>query len=201
VKVLTEPAPPLEEKRPELPRDLVAVIDRCLSKEPADRFADVGELAAALEPFAPSVTGSAERVLTVLHSPPQSIPPAPIDPGSELGETRTAGSFDTGGDKAKKRSMIIVAASVAAGVLLVGGTIVVFASRSQRVDTAPQQTISISTTTNLPPPLQTTVEIPTIEATALPPSSATSKVLPTSSGTSKHVTKKPDAGVNPSQRF
>jgi serine/threonine protein kinase len=198
VKVLTEPPPPLQEKRPELPLDLVAVIERCLSKEPEERFADVGELAIALEPFAPGVSGASDRVLTVLHSPPQSIPPADLAPASELGETRTAGSFDTGGDKAKKRSAMILAASVGGVVLLVGGTIVAFAARSQHADTAPQQTISIATTA--PPRPEQTFEMPVVEPTALPLASASAKATAPAT-TPKHVTKKPDAGANPSQRF
>jgi len=204
VKVLTEAAPDLHEKRPDVPVDLAAIVDRCLSKAPEGRYADVGELAAELERFAPSTVGAADRVITVLHSPPQSIPPADLPPGSELGDTRTAGSFDTGGDKAKKRGMI-VGASVALGVLLVGLTIVAFATRSPRVETTqPQQTLSIATTNA---PVQTAVEIPTVEATALPQqqSTTTAKVAPpatnTKHPTSNTTTKKPDAGANPSQRF
>jgi len=201
VKVLTDDPPSLHEKRPDVPVDLVAVIERCLSKDPEGRFADVGELAAALEPFAPSMIGAADRVLTVLHSPPQSIPPADLPPTSDLGDTRTAGSFDTGGDKAKKRERTIVAAAVAGGVLLVGVTIIAFTSRSPKVDATTQPSTSISTPTNAP---VQTMEIPTVEATAPAPTqtSTTAKVAPPATTTKQqHVTKKPDAGATASQRF
>jgi serine/threonine-protein kinase len=45
-----EPVPILT-RRPELPRDLAAVIHRGLAKDPAARFADVGAMRRALEPF------------------------------------------------------------------------------------------------------------------------------------------------------
>jgi serine/threonine-protein kinase len=200
VKVLTEPAPPLHDKRPDLPLELVAIVERCLSKEPEGRFADVGELAAALEPFAPSVQGAADRVLTVLHTPPQSVPLPELAPGGDLGETHTAGAFDTTRGKTKKRNMVVVGAVVAGGVFLVGGTIIAFAARS-RVETAPQQTISVATTATAPPPQTATMEVPTtVEATTTAPTqSTTAKTPPTT--TTKHITKKPDAGTNPSQRF
>jgi eukaryotic-like serine/threonine-protein kinase len=43
----------LSELRPEIPEGLVAVVSRCLQKDPADRFRNVAELAVALLPFAP----------------------------------------------------------------------------------------------------------------------------------------------------
>lgn len=46
---VTRPAPSLASIMPELPRALVAVIDRCLSKAPADRYASGEELADALQ--------------------------------------------------------------------------------------------------------------------------------------------------------
>jgi serine/threonine-protein kinase len=42
---------PLRSLRPEIPEELERVAERCLEKDAADRFADVGELAAALAPF------------------------------------------------------------------------------------------------------------------------------------------------------
>jgi serine/threonine protein kinase len=59
IKIVQDPFPPLESLRPDLPPDLATVVQRCLEKEPASRFADAGELASALEPFA----SAASRVL------------------------------------------------------------------------------------------------------------------------------------------
>lgn len=56
--------PPLGMRRADLPPKLVAVVNRCLEKEPADRFQSVAELATALEPFAPeSAKISVVRIL------------------------------------------------------------------------------------------------------------------------------------------
>jgi eukaryotic-like serine/threonine-protein kinase len=56
------------ELRPDVPSKLSQVVMRCLHKDPAERFQDVGELAEALEPFAPpSDRGAALRVRQVLR--------------------------------------------------------------------------------------------------------------------------------------
>jgi serine/threonine protein kinase len=55
---LDTPAPPIQNERPEVPDPLAAVLDRMLSKNPADRFSTPGEVAAALQPF----TGDANLV-------------------------------------------------------------------------------------------------------------------------------------------
>jgi len=50
VRQATEPAPGVVRAAPGLPPAIAAVIDRCLAREPADRFSDGEALAAALEP-------------------------------------------------------------------------------------------------------------------------------------------------------
>ncbi len=47
-----EPPPPITDFRRDLPRNLVAMLDRLLAKQPARRFSTPGELAAALAPLA-----------------------------------------------------------------------------------------------------------------------------------------------------
>ncbi|MCI0461058.1 MAG: serine/threonine-protein kinase [Gemmataceae bacterium] len=49
---LETPVPPLQKYRPEVPAELVAVLERMLAKNPADRFATPIEVATALQPFA-----------------------------------------------------------------------------------------------------------------------------------------------------
>ncbi len=69
-KVLSEQPVPLREAAPHVPDALAAVVTRCLSKAPAERFADVAELAKALAPFG-SLRAQAylPRVLAVLDYP------------------------------------------------------------------------------------------------------------------------------------
>ncbi|MRG90817.1 serine/threonine protein kinase [Polyangium spumosum] len=61
--ILGSPPDPLRALRPDAPPGIEAVILRCLEKDPARRFASVGELAAALVAFAPQRAHlSAERI-------------------------------------------------------------------------------------------------------------------------------------------
>ena len=50
-KVVNDPPPPVSELRADVPRGLAAIIERCLMKDPAHRFACAGDLAAALTRF------------------------------------------------------------------------------------------------------------------------------------------------------
>ncbi len=81
VAAILQKAPePLGQVRPDAPMGLVAVVDRCLQKDPAVRFANVAELARALAPFGPRrAEQSVERIETVLGLGPTSVraePPA-----------------------------------------------------------------------------------------------------------------------------
>jgi serine/threonine-protein kinase len=82
--VLREPLPPLDATRAGLPSGLAEVVARCAAKQAADRYANVGELALALAPFA-SPSGAtlaariARRVAQGMTSDPQpSQPELPI---------------------------------------------------------------------------------------------------------------------------
>ena len=61
--------PPLRTVRPDIPAAFESTLNRCLVKDPAGRFANVGELAAALAPFGPPRSDvSVERISHVLGS-------------------------------------------------------------------------------------------------------------------------------------
>lgn len=51
LKVLQEDAPPVRQRRPSLPADLAAIVDRCLEKDPSRRYPNALELALDLERF------------------------------------------------------------------------------------------------------------------------------------------------------
>src|SRR5262249_35431982 len=85
---------PAHEYRPDLPRRLVQVVERCLQKNPQDRFADVNELATALGPFgsskAPISLVRSSRVLSGPNAatvPNASLPP--LTPRSNPATTRS----------------------------------------------------------------------------------------------------------------
>jgi hypothetical protein len=79
----------------DIPRGLMRVIVRCLQKDPRRRYADVAELAVALEEFA-SAPGAAARIRAVLDTRRTELDPADsvllADPDAE---TKTAASIDT----------------------------------------------------------------------------------------------------------
>jgi serine/threonine-protein kinase len=102
LKVVSEPPTPMTAFRPDLPAELVAVVDRCLEKEPQKRFADAAELALALAPFA-SADGRelAERARTAIARAAEAratpldavVPVAPHARGADRAVAWIAGAF------------------------------------------------------------------------------------------------------------
>src|SRR5215471_629996 len=66
-QIAADPPRPIAEVCANLPAGLAAIVMRCLEKDPARRFANVGELAVALLPYAaPTSRMSVERILAIL---------------------------------------------------------------------------------------------------------------------------------------
>jgi serine/threonine-protein kinase len=85
--IATEEPALLETLRPDVPVALAAVVRRCLRKNREERFADVAELARALEPFAPlEARGSVARIARILGH--DSLPPAAIIDNPPSARTR-----------------------------------------------------------------------------------------------------------------
>jgi eukaryotic-like serine/threonine-protein kinase len=95
--VLNEAPPGVDTLRSGVPGGLDDVVQRCLEKDPAQRFCDVADLAEALAPYAGSAAQLVERVTRILTNPEAvrarySLPPiadgtgahAPLE-GSALG--------------------------------------------------------------------------------------------------------------------
>jgi serine/threonine protein kinase len=98
VAILEQPAVPLGHRRPEVPPQLVAVVHRCLERDPAKRVANAGELAQLLAPFASRAMSSVERIRSFSRSGNGSTvalaaaPPRPFTPGADA-----SGSFSGSG--------------------------------------------------------------------------------------------------------
>jgi eukaryotic-like serine/threonine-protein kinase len=68
--VLSGAPPPIDQFRPGVPPGLDDVVQRCLEKDPAQRFCDVADLAEALAPFGgPMSVASVERITRILTNP------------------------------------------------------------------------------------------------------------------------------------
>ncbi|HLK36715.1 MAG TPA: serine/threonine-protein kinase [Polyangiaceae bacterium] len=81
IRVATEAPMPLAALRPDVPPGLVAVVTRCLEKDPKNRFANAAEVAAALEPYAaPPSRLLAERVRATMPGAPPWLAAAVEEP-------------------------------------------------------------------------------------------------------------------------
>lgn len=152
VRILNGKTPSLRSKRPEMPAALDAIVARCLAKDRNDRFAEVGELAAALAPFA-STAGkasiarirerSAERgsMNIRLKTPPptgSSRPPPPrVASGAALARVSTRPVGRDG------RRALTVAIAVAA-LALIGLTFLVVRTVRERRDLSPPASTSVA---------------------------------------------------------
>jgi eukaryotic-like serine/threonine-protein kinase len=68
VQIAMEPAALVHTLRADAPEALSRVVERCLAKDPSQRFANMGELASALLPFAPSGSERAvERIRRIVR--------------------------------------------------------------------------------------------------------------------------------------
>jgi len=96
-QIVHEPAPPLEDLRPELPATLVGLIARAMAKDPADRPGSATELALALGPFTQSGELAVRRQpelapgVTITSAGTHAAPP----PRSERGNTSNPGAQES----------------------------------------------------------------------------------------------------------
>ena len=67
LKIAGDAPRPARLDRPDLPDDFVAILGRCLQKDPSARFASVADLEDALRPLSPPPSSISSRVSSVLH--------------------------------------------------------------------------------------------------------------------------------------
>jgi serine/threonine-protein kinase len=166
LRVATERPLPLSRLRPDLPAAVVAVVERCLEKEPSKRFANVADLASALDPFALP----AARVGG--HPVRRSSIPAAWGLGAK-GESASAG-------RARGRVAILVAGCVAVAVAIVVARFAVRDGRgaaSPPLASAPSATaVTLASSPSplalppsavaLQPPVETALEVPAASSNA-----------------------------------
>jgi len=87
--VMTEPHPPVQSFRPDVPPPLAILINQCLAKKVEERCANVAEIAIALAPFCPPRTlATIDRIATV-----SQVKNIPRDPGSSQNIRPVAQSY------------------------------------------------------------------------------------------------------------
>jgi eukaryotic-like serine/threonine-protein kinase len=112
-----KPTPSVRGARRDIPKEMDAVIARCLAKQRTDRYADVGELAEALAPFLPAgmahTTARIRRIVdegrrrTAALAP--TITPEPSEPISTIDDqlAREESLFESGSGKPTAQSVAL----------------------------------------------------------------------------------------------
>jgi hypothetical protein len=139
-------APKMSAKRPELPPGIGDAVARALAREPARRFANVAELAAAIAPFGPARSEiSIERIARVLGTAaPAAAAPAPRAqaPAPAPAPTPTVATLEDAPTAAPRgRGRVAVAVAV---VALVAGVLAWRGLRGGAAATAERTTAVVS---------------------------------------------------------
>ena len=129
--IATEPPLPLATFRSDLPPGLSEAIERCLEKDPANRYQNVGELAKALLPYA-SRAGrtSVERIVGMMRASGLAETELNLPPSSHLavsseGASPTQATFaNTFGPKPPRS--LPIAVIVAGAAIVLGGAVGAF---------------------------------------------------------------------------
>ncbi len=89
LQIANEPAPSLRAFRADVSVGLEAVILKCIEKDPRQRYSNVGELARALLPFAPSgARGSVDRISRIIHTAGLSTNALAVPASAQAGDTQ-----------------------------------------------------------------------------------------------------------------
>lgn len=86
--VLKDAPPNVDSLRAGVPAGLDDVVQRCLEKDPAQRFCDVADLAEALAPYAGSAAQAVERITRILTNPDAVRARYSLLPGSAVAGAR-----------------------------------------------------------------------------------------------------------------
>ena len=157
--ILQRAPDPIRSIREEVPEELAAAIARCLEKDPAQRFSNVAEMAAAFAPFGPAKSdASVDRISHVLgvgavvrraSNPAPSIRAGGSQPATAT-RTPTASPWS---QSLNARPLALVAGALAMFVLGVGGTVLVVRNSS---NIAPSAATTAAATTDFRSPPKST---------------------------------------------
>lgn len=173
--------PPLRTHAPHVPPALEAVIMKCLEKAPDQRYANVGQLAAALIDFAPTRARiSLERIAGILgsqsiseHRVESSVPPQPV--ASTVASNPSSASWGRTSPPAHRRALFGIGLTALVITLISGATFV--ALRTRGAATAPAS--SNDSTAHGAATLNALVAAPNVApVTSAAPASVASQALP-----------------------
>ncbi len=164
-QVLDAAPPNLSTRVPSVPPALAAVVERCLQKDPARRFADVAELANALLPFAPVQShASVQRIVRVLQGAGQvtsdadrPLTPGPRDSLPVAGTGASWGGTHSGVKPSQRRFILAGAGVVALGF----GALLLWSRTSSDVPAGPPSAVFTASATH-PPPAAASLSEPSV---------------------------------------
>ncbi len=196
-------APPLVEKRADVPPGLAEVVARCLLRDPTKRYANVAKLASALAPFGPPRSEiSIERIARVLGA---SAPPPPdfaAKASAPMQATSSTWASSQSGARApSKTRMVAIAGAIVVACLGVGIAWRALRSSSEparaaRADTTAVRTPAASAVE--PPPVATAALIPVAEAPVVPaPTTPPKTTVPAPVVTARPLAAKPKPAPTP----
>jgi serine/threonine-protein kinase len=209
--VLSEPPRPIQALRANVPDELVRVIERCMHKDPNQRFQSVAQLANALQRFAPPDTRELAARIARIGAGPRASSPGGMGVTPTGAMSGTPSTWSGSGSMTEPSRGKRVAFIVAAVCLVLGGAAVVgarfmgggggaAATTSPAKDTS---TTSAPTATATPPatslaagptalPLATATLAPVLTA---PPPPTTPPVVTTSPPPQVHTAAPPQQHV------
>ena len=147
--IAADPPAPLRLRRPDAPPELEALVLRCLEKDAARRFQNIGQLAVALAAFAPPTSQNLLDRITALLGPaamaaeaprPIAPPPPPANPDDQT-VTNATSSRSTPHLSASPHRLR--AAAIGAAILLLATGVIYFATAHRE----PGRTVVVATDT------------------------------------------------------
>jgi serine/threonine-protein kinase len=137
--VLSDDPRPIRELRADVPAELGRVIERCLRKDPATRFASVAQFVAALEPFAPSDSRwLAGRIARITAG--SRLPASPTATSVPLGAVPTTANWAAKAEPRSTRGKVMFVAGAASVALAIAIVAAVGALRLTRKAPSPPAT-------------------------------------------------------------
>jgi serine/threonine-protein kinase len=130
--IMLEAPPAVASLRPDVPPELAAVLVRVLQKDREQRYQNVGELAAALAPFAPRRSRhTLERVIKLSGGTAAPLlSEAPAASRAVVAAARTASAWSETGDKGRKSGKLGVLIGIAAVCALGAAAAAIFIVRT-----------------------------------------------------------------------
>lgn len=207
-KQINEPPTPLETIRTTLLPQIYTLVDRCLQKEPANRYQSADELIEALDdairvhnnPVSDSHQLRTISLTAAGIEPPLSAPP---EPARSTARPRTAQSAQLSGQQAHPQSRRWGLISTIAGLLLLAGGVVAYTLLASPTDSVPETNLAASSTPDaaVSRPSSTPSDSESQPVVQLQPTStiAAATADPTSTAVIVVITNTPEPNVPPTE--